>query len=93
MMQEWAMFKKNVEKKKESSEGQKEEKSCQWRKYVCMKRRTESLLDLVEKKGALRPGFSGTRPQKSRTFRRREKRGDGSLLKKVLNLNHIKSEK
>ena len=49
-----------------------------------MKRRTESLLDPVEKKGALRPGFGGTRPQKSRAFRRREKRGDGSLLKKFL---------
>ena len=46
-----------MEKKNESSEGQKEEKSCQWSKYVCLKRRTESLLDLVEKKGARRPGL------------------------------------
>ena len=81
-----------MEKKKESS-GQKEDKGCRWSKYVCMKRRTESLLDLAEMKGALRPGFSGTRPQKFKSFRRREKSCDGNLLKKVLYRNYIKSEK
>ena len=83
---------KKMWKKKKESSGQKD-KGCRWSKYVCMKRRTESLLDLVEKKGALRPGFSGTRPQKFKSFRRREKSCDGNLLKKVLYRNYIKSEK
>ena len=102
MMLEWAMLKKMWKKKQEnisstSSEGQKEAKGLQWCKYSVMKRRTESLLDLAEKKGALRQGFGQSfgksRPQKLKKFRRREKRGDCNLLKKVLYQNHINFEK
>ena len=67
MMLEWSMLKKMWKKKKEnvssmSSESQKKAKDLQWCKYSVMKRRTESLLDLAESKGALRQGFK-TRPQ------------------------------
>ena len=47
-----------------SNDGQKKENSFQWSKYTVMKRRTENLLDIAERKGALRQGFSGARPQK-----------------------------
>ena len=66
MMQEWAMFKKMWKKKKESS-GQKD-KGCRWSKYVCMKRRTESLLDLAEMKGALKTRFQWYKTTKIQIF-------------------------
>ena len=98
MMLEWSMLKKMWKKKKEnvssmSSESQKKAKDLQWCKYSVMKRRTKSLLDIAERKGALRQGFK-TRPQNLKKYHRREKRGDCNLLKKkVLYWNHIKSDK
>ena len=75
------MLKKMWKKKQEnvpsmSSEGQKKAKGLLLCKYSVMKRRTESLLDLAEIKGALRQGFGGakSRPQKLKKFRRPEKR-------------------
>ena len=65
MMLEWSMLKKMWKKKKEnvsSMSSQKKAKDLQWCKYSVMKRRTESLLDLAERKGALGQRFK-TRPQ------------------------------
>ena len=69
--------KENVEEKEGECrvKAKKKAKDLQWCKYSVMKRRTESLLDLAERKGALCQGFK-TRPQNLKKYHRREKRGD-----------------
>ena len=98
IMFEWKTLQKLWKKKKQesmSSETQKGAKvDIQWCKYTVMKRRTESMLDLAETKGALTQGFSGANPRRTKFKKRGRARGrDSHLLKKVLYWNHIKSEK
>ena len=65
----WKTLQKLWKKKKQesmSSETQKGAKvDIQWCKYTVMKRRTESMLDLAETKGALTQGFSGANPRQN----------------------------
>ena len=95
MILEWKTLQNSYKRKKEESmpsEGLKGA-NLQWCKYTVMKRRTESMLDISEKKGALTPGFHGAKPRQTKCWKRgREKRVKRNLLKKVLDWNHIKSE-
>ena len=97
IMLEWKAVQQSWKKKKQESmpsEGLKGNKgNIQWCKYTVMKRRTESMLDISEKKGALSPGFHGAKPRQTKCKKRgRKKKVNRNLLKKVLDWNHIKSE-
>ena len=90
MQKEW-ITKKNIK----STEGKTE-----WCKYTVMKRRTGSLLDLAEKKGAFFRqkqdwGIRGREPKQSQVKKpgRTRSRSDGSLLKELLKWNHRKAER
>ena len=82
-----------------SREGKNEGKCVQWCKYTVMRRRTGSLLDLAEKKGALLrqedQGLSGTKSRQSIVPKqgRTRSRSESNLLKKLLNWNHINAER
>ena len=90
MQKEW-ITKKNIK----STEGKTE-----WCKYTVMKRRTGSLLDLAERKGAFFRqkqdwGIGGREPKQSQVKKpgRTRSRSDGSLLKELLKWNHRKAER
>ena len=96
MQKEWSRKKAGIK----STEGKLESKGVRWSKYTVMKRRTGSLVDLAARKGGFfrqeqDKGLGGTKPKQSQVEKqgRTKSRSEGSLLKKLLNLNHRKAER
>ena len=91
---EWTRKKAGIE----STEGKVESKGVRWSKYTVMKRRTESLVDLAQRKGVFfrQEQLGGTKAKKQPIVQRQGRtrsRSEGGLLKELLTWNHRKAER
>ena len=95
MQKEWSRKKAGIK----STEGKLEFKGVRWSKYTVMKRRTESLVDLAQRKGVFfrqEQGVRGLGAKKQPIVQRQGRtrsRSEGGLLKELLTWNHRKAER
>ena len=98
IQKEWTRKKAGIK----STEGKLEFKGVRWSKYTVMKRRTESLVDLAQRKGVFFRqeqgvrGLGGTKAKKQSIVQRpgrTRSRSEGGLLKELLTWNHRKAER